>query len=66
MRIIEVDRTYDPDSDSAYITMMADTTIKVARTLRVQGDDNILLDFDEAGHLIGIDILNASLYLTNL
>ena len=50
----------DRDNDQLYISLARNRarSPKVARTERV-GDD-IALDFDESGRLVGIDIMNAS------
>ena len=57
--------TYDPQADAAYITL-GDTPIpagEVARTvhsIQAPNGGEIALDFDAAGHLLGIEVLTAS------
>jgi uncharacterized protein YuzE len=50
----------DREHDQLYISFAknAARASRVARTTRV--NDDIVLDFDAGGHLIGIDIMNAS------
>lgn len=53
----------DKEADAAYIYVKSHIGAgEVAKTIEVNGD--IILDFDEEGKLIGIEILNASQNLT--
>ena len=47
----------DKDVDAAYIKIQSEA-IQVAKTIEV--NENIILDFDKNGKLIGIEVLNAS------
>lgn len=51
--------TYDAQADAAYLRMQPDDVVQpsVAETVTVNADIN--LDFDYAGHLVGIEILAA-------
>jgi len=44
--------TYDPDADAMYIKLKDD---KVSKTKEV--DENTILDYDQKGNVIGIEIL---------
>ncbi len=51
--------TYDKDTDAAYIYL--DDSIKEREAKKtIELNDNIILDFDKNGKLIGIEILDAS------
>jgi uncharacterized protein YuzE len=54
--------SFDPEADAAYIGLSLDA--KVADTLECElpetSEGDINLDFDSKGHLVGIEILNAS------
>ncbi len=50
--------TYDASADAAYIYLTDIETGGAARTETVS--ENIHLDFDAAGKLVGIEVLNAS------
>ncbi|HZM30814.1 MAG TPA: DUF2283 domain-containing protein [Acidimicrobiales bacterium] len=51
--------TYDREADAAYVYLLAPTAVQpsVARTMSV--DENINLDFDDEGRLVGIEVLGA-------
>lgn len=51
---------YDKDVDAAYIYISE--TKKVASTIKVT--DDVLIDFDNKGRVLGIEVLNASKHLT--
>lgn len=51
---------YDKDVDAAYIYI--EESRKVSSTTKVT--DDIMLDFDNKGRVIGIEVLNASKHLT--
>jgi len=51
---------YDKDVDAAYIYI--EESRKVASTTKVTED--IMLDFDDKGRVVGIEVLNASKHLT--
>lgn len=51
----------DKDADAAYIYI--NESGEVDKTIEV--NENIILDFDENGRLIGIEMLNASKNLSN-
>jgi uncharacterized protein YuzE len=59
--------TYDPDADAAYIYVVDEIgSGGVAKTVPVDPTEvggMINLDFDSEGHLLGIEILDASAYL---
>lgn len=62
------DLRYDPAVDAAYVTLGAPIADGgVARTVPVDLPDGIsgelFLDFDEDGHLLGVEILGASALL---
>jgi len=46
---------YYPDTDSIYIDFSSKTSVESAEI-----SEGIVLDYDEDGHLVGIDIDNAS------
>jgi uncharacterized protein YuzE len=48
--------TYDPSVDAVYIYLTK--TIREPKTRQI--DDDIILDFDEQGRLVGIEVLDAS------
>lgn len=54
--------TYDPEADAAYIYLVAKIERGgVAETVAVEElDDEVLLDLDRDGRLIGVDVLRAS------
>ena len=54
---------YDKEADAAYIYLEA--TIKEGEAKNtIEVNDNIILDFDAEGKLLGIEILNASKVLS--
>jgi uncharacterized protein YuzE len=59
--------TYDPDADAAYIYVVDEIAAGgVAKTVPVDPTEvggMINLDFDDQGHLVGVEILDASKYL---
>ena len=57
---------HDAVDDLAYVSFRAanGTVPLVARTIRV--DDDIALDFDVHGRLVGVDVTNASKRLTDM
>ena len=54
---------FDSENDACYIHL-TDAFVRAAQTLCVTED--IALDFDEAGRLLGIDVMNASTNLPSL
>ena len=52
---------YDKEADAAYI-YFEDKERKAFRTVRIE--NNVVLDFDEEGRVLGVEILNASKMLT--
>ena len=53
---------YDEEVDAAYIYM--EHPIKAGEAKRtIELNENIILDFDEKGKLLGVEILNASTVL---
>ncbi|QNA91361.1 MULTISPECIES: DUF2283 domain-containing protein [unclassified Microbacterium] len=59
---------YDPEVDAAYIPIgravrAGEATAQVPEIRSPHGEGEIILDFDEAGHLIGIELLRASTLL---
>jgi len=46
---------YYPDTDSMYIDLKANTSVESKEV-----SQGVVLDYDEAGNLVGIDIDNAS------
>ena len=50
--------TYDKEANAAYISLKDINAGEVKRTVELKED--IMLDFDKQGKLIGIEILNAS------
>jgi len=46
---------YYPDTDSLYIDLSGQTSVESREV-----SDGVILDYDEAGNLVGIDIDNAS------
>ncbi len=49
---------YYPDTDSLYIDLSSNTTVD-----SVEISEGVVLDYDDKGNLVGIDIDNASLKL---
>jgi uncharacterized protein YuzE len=47
--------TYDPESDAAYI-YLAEATVAESEEVA----EGFVLDFDDGGRIIGIEVLNAS------
>jgi uncharacterized protein YuzE len=47
--------TYDPEADAAYI-YLADATVAESEEVA----DGVVLDFDDGGRVVGIEVLNAS------
>lgn len=52
---------YDADADAAYIHLADSLAAPVART--VAAIDDVNLDFDAAGVLVGVEVLGASVRL---
>ena len=50
-----ISTTYDPEGDVLYVRIAPQGTV-TAGTQEIEPD--VLLDFDGAGHVIGIEILN--------
>jgi len=55
---------YDKEADAAYIYMVEDIGNGEA-VKTIQLNDNIILDFNSEGKLLGIEILDASKILNN-
>lgn len=53
-----IDLRYDKNVDAAYLSLGPIADGEIVRTAETQ--DGVLLDFDEAGRLRGIEILGAS------
>jgi uncharacterized protein YuzE len=54
--------TYDPSVDAAYIYLVEKEPGAVDRSEEYEPDDmggTMVLDFDSAGHLLGIEVLRA-------
>lgn len=56
---------YDAEVDAAYIAIgrpvrAGEATAQASDIQNPHGDGEIILDFDSEGHLIGIELLNAS------
>ncbi len=49
-----ISTTYDPEADALYVRMVP-KGIRVAETREVE--DGVLMDFDERGVVIGIEVL---------
>jgi uncharacterized protein YuzE len=49
---------YDRKSDSMYITLSAKTSAESEEVA-----DGIVVDYDDAGHIVGLDIENASQHM---
>lgn len=47
--------SYDPDADALYVRFMPKGT-RIAETKEIE--DGIMLDVDESGRLVGIEVLN--------
>ncbi|OLP59357.1 hypothetical protein BJF93_11520 [Xaviernesmea oryzae] len=45
---------YDPASDAAYIRLSEEAVVESAEV-----SENLVLDYDEAGHIVGMELLNA-------
>lgn len=55
--------TFDKEADAAYIYLKED--IRDGESIKtIKVNDNIILDFDKEGKLLGIEILNASKNIT--
>lgn len=54
--------TYDSQVDAAYIYLTTISPGQVVKT--IEATTNVMLDFDKNGHLVGIEVLNASNLLT--
>lgn len=52
-----ISTTYDPEADAMYV-QIAPRGTPVTETREVE--DGVMLDFDETGHLIGIEVLAVS------
>ena len=50
---------YDKDVDAAYVYLADSIKDKEVRKT-IELNDNIILDFDDKGKLLGVEILNAS------
>jgi uncharacterized protein YuzE len=59
--------TFDPDADAAYIYVkdqLAFGEVKETHICDVQAQEGaIILGFDKAGHLVGVEILGAGKFL---
>lgn len=53
--------TYDPEVDAAYIYLKGSIAPGEAHKQLRTPDPDIVLDFDAAGHLIGIELLRGAL-----
>jgi len=57
--------TYDKSADAVYIYLISDEELKPSWVKKTQPcDTSINLDFDDKGRLGGIEVLNASLKLS--
>jgi uncharacterized protein YuzE len=58
---MELKVTFDPDANAAYVYLVAIGSGDAVRTEPVEynGPGGILLDFDRAGQMIGVEILGA-------
>lgn len=59
---------YDAEADAAYISVgpepaPGESADQVVEITNPQGRGEIILDFDKAGHLIGVEVLTASILL---
>lgn len=61
---VTLDLTSHPESNLAYLALCEIGAGGVARTVEV--DETIMLDFDEAGALVGVEFLNARTALARL
>jgi uncharacterized protein YuzE len=52
--------TYDPEADACYLYLRGYIAPGECRK-QIQAREDIILDFDLAGHLIGIDLLSGKL-----
>jgi uncharacterized protein YuzE len=52
------DITYDPDADAAYVTL-SDAPVKDSAEV----SPGIVLDYDDQGRVVGIELLNAHKHL---
>jgi uncharacterized protein YuzE len=52
------DITYDPDADAAYVTLSGAAVKDSAEV-----SPGVVLDYDEAGRVVGIELLNARKHL---
>lgn len=50
---------YDPTSDAAYIRLSREAVVESAEVA-----ENIVLDYDDAGHIVGMEVLNARTHLS--
>jgi len=48
--------TYDPEADALYIAFRKDLSVAETRSV----NDDISVDLDERGHIVGLEILFAS------
>ncbi|BFL65234.1 Hypothetical protein HVIM_03231 [Roseomonas mucosa] len=55
MNAMNIRGTYDPEADALFVRLAAG---QVADTREVS--PGVILDFDEDGHLLGMEVLNAS------
>jgi len=55
MKLMEYNIEYDPAADTSYVRIRRD---KVSDTIEL--DDNLIIDLNERGELIGLEILNFS------
>ncbi len=56
---------YDPEADAAYISIgrepaAGEAVSQIAQLRNPLGRGEVILDFDAAGHLIGVEVLTAS------
>lgn len=50
---------YDPKADAAYIRFSSELVLESEEVA-----DGIILDFDAAGHIVGMEVLNARQHLS--
>ncbi|MCD7111869.1 DUF2283 domain-containing protein [Rhizobium sp. DKSPLA3] len=51
---------YDRSSDAAYIRLSGETVVDSAEV-----SDGIVLDYDDEGRIVGMEVLNARLHLSS-
>ena len=50
---------YDPEADAAYIRFSSESVLESEEVA-----EGIVLDFDAAGHIVGMEVLNARQHLS--